>query len=281
MLARSHTRLFLGTHGFNPGVCMVGEKLAVAFRVDPRPGRGIESRLYMGHFEEGSPWKAVGLTRFRQGCEDPRLFVVAGQAYCSYTRNHLGRCNVRFASVAGDLAVGSERFIAYGKPPEKNWVFFDYDARIHCVYQPAPHEVLELRENGEVAGTWSTEWPSDVWSLGEPRGGTPPLRVDDMYLSFFHSHMRTTHYRDGRSAGRRRRHYYTGAYVFEAQPPFTIRGVTKQPVLEPWNRATQDFFVGGATDAGEDWRLFYGAGKKTAATCLVDKRALAEELGIG
>lgn len=158
--------------------------------------------------------------------EDGRLFRHDGDVYVAYTEGHYE--TRPFLAVQGlarlNAFFGVDRLlpIAYGgngRSSEKNWQFFSHDGALHFVYSIEPHVVVRL------------DWPKIIaeyatssighWPWGVMRGGTPPLRLGDEYISFFHSF---------RSHRLRQRRYTMSAYKFEAAPPFRITGIT-EPLL--------------------------------------------------
>lgn len=111
---------------------------------------------------------------------------------------------------------------------EKNWVPFDYQGQLLLAYSLTPHVIFQpLLDIGacETVARSASNWN---WHWGEPRGGSPALRVDDDYLAFFHSFVTipTLH-----SDGRKMNHYFMGAYTFSATPPFPIKSVSPEPIV--------------------------------------------------
>lgn len=119
---------------------------------------------------------------------------------------------------------------------EKNWLWFQHEGRLHTVYMTSPHEVVEWGSLHEAPRlVHQTEGPCKTWwPYGQPRGGSPPVRVGDEYWSFFHS---STPWLGWRKNEKRR--YHMAAYAFEAKPPFRITRFAKLPILtgsprDPW-----------------------------------------------
>lgn len=123
---------------------------------------------------------------------------------------------------------------ADGRPGlEKNWLWFGHDGALHTVYMTYPeHEVLRWEHGYEKpVNVWKTKSHVDwLWTYGQARGGTPPIRIGNLYWSFFHSSTPWT---------KDKRRYHMGAYAFSAKPPFRIRYWTQEPILtgslkDPW-----------------------------------------------
>lgn len=113
---------------------------------------------------------------------------------------------------------------------EKNWLWFEHDGVPMFVYSNYPHVVVEMPDYMTTSRIHKTEVKNPYWMHGEIRGGTPPVRIGDEYLSFFHSSLPWI--------GHKRR-YHMGAYCFEAKPPFKITRSSLLPILsgsrnDPW-----------------------------------------------
>lgn len=110
---------------------------------------------------------------------------------------------------------------------EKNWVWFEHDGMLCMIYNTEPHQVVHW-----IGDQVHVEFEQDMpeWEWGHKRGGTPPIRIGDEYLCFFHSSTKWTE---------TRRRYHMGAYTFEAKPPFKPLRCTTKPLLsgsreDPW-----------------------------------------------
>jgi predicted GH43/DUF377 family glycosyl hydrolase len=168
--------------------------------------------------------------------EDARVIAHAGQRYIAYTdadyRGEQFTSRQGFAQLTAGLDVAQTYRIAYGNNyrgggphhSEKNWAFFSHEGRLHLVYSIGDlragerHVVAALDERMQPAQDWRTE--GVMWPWGSPSGGTPPVRVGDRYIAFFHS-FTTRHMR---------RRYNMAAYAFEAKPPFHILAMS-EPLL--------------------------------------------------
>lgn len=154
--------------------------------------------------------------------EDPRLFVFNNGLYISYTDGY----QMAQAKINPETFEVSENFYIQKPNPartEKNWTFFEYDGRIYSVYNTSPHVIFEMDDN-----SWTEKYRTKFdhnWKWGEIRGGTSPLRIGDKFISFFHSALDIT--RNG-SKGKQ---YFAGAYMFEAEPPFNVVAISKEPLL--------------------------------------------------
>lgn len=136
---------------------------------------------------------------------------------------------------------------------EKNWPWFFHNDRLHLLYQTKPWELIQFGTKWSDRITHRA--PGVDWAFGEIRGGTPPVRVGDLYWTFFHSSLPWV--------GAYRR-YYMGALAFAAEPPFAPVRWTSQPMLsgsqhDRWNnRKPPCVFPCGAVLRDGVWLVTYG-----------------------
>ncbi len=101
---------------------------------------------------------------------------------------------------------------------EKNWCPFWHDGKLWFVYSLNPHIVFRAEDGlHEKLPALPLSWP-----YGEPRGGTPPIKVGSEYITFFHSSLPWR---------KPKRRYFIGAMAFEAKPPFRPTRWTVSPIL--------------------------------------------------
>lgn len=166
--------------------------------------------------------------------EDCRLIRHGGRWYAAYTEGYYSGpafvSRQALALLKRDMTFERAIALPYGgnlEPhevgtSEKNWQFFSHEGRLLFIPSISPHVILEVdvRDGGMEMAGYSN--PPICWLHGTMRGGTPPVRVGDVFVSFFHSH--TAH-------PSRQRRYTMSAYCFEARPPFRIVGITR-PLLK-------------------------------------------------
>jgi hypothetical protein len=130
------------------------------------------------------------------------------------------------------------------QPVEKNWILFTHDNELWAIYSIAPHVVLKVTLAGAgpilCRRTYVQQWDVAAYThrYGELRGGAPPVRLGDRYISFFHSRFvaRPLRSRLLRLLGKAQMntvHYVGGAYGFAAEPPFVPLGLSPEPLLLP------------------------------------------------
>lgn len=195
--------------------------------------------------------------------EDPRAVVHAGNVYIGYCSWHRGHDSARqhLAIFSPDWKWLASWKVNYGfnklerDGHEKNWLWFNHDGVWHIVYRFDPHIVCVLKDGGEVSQVYDSRLTTKRWDYGEVRGGTPPVKVGDEYVSFFHSSLPWTN---------RQRRYFMGAYSFEARPPFRVTAVTSEPILAGTDKETRILggplviFPCGALLQRGKWTVTYG-----------------------
>lgn len=197
--------------------------------------------------------------------EDPRAINVNGNLLVSYTN-----FKVRGSFAHQGVVALNQQFqgfnpvhIVHGKNGahlkansghEKNWIWFLHDGDLHFVYTTLPHVVCRVKGLA-VDRIYETEKFNWKWSHGEPRGGTPPVKVGDFYYTFFHSSLPNKRFRS---------RYYMGALRFSATAPFTIDRMTNAPLLagseyDPRNpSAPLVVFPCGSKFDGREWLVTMG-----------------------
>lgn len=155
---------------------------------------------------------------------------------------------------------------------EKNWLWFWHDGRPHCVYWTTPHVVYEHDWYHGVIKKHETFLEGSLWMHGEPRGGTPPVRVDDEYWTFFHSFTPWKY---------PRRRYHMGALAFSSKPPFAITRMTSiplfsassnDPVREP---LPITIFACGALYEKGTWHVTFGVNDLRSGWAMIPHKDLS------
>jgi predicted GH43/DUF377 family glycosyl hydrolase len=237
---------------FNPSHIIFDDKLIIATRVGNE-----NARILLAEYRRNRPiWEyelKIDHPKAALGQEDPRLFVLNDVLHLSF----VGIDEERHASIL--LADLDDSFkIANVVAPhysnrnitEKNWIFFQHDERIYCIYEIFPlHHVLELRGLQLVDFRKMSSIKMRGWNYGCLRGGAPPVRVNNEYYHWFHGALLEPS------------PYYTmGLYTFEAKPPFKVCRWSPYPILHPTIAADQKpvIFPCGAYIEGNEWKIAYG-----------------------
>jgi predicted GH43/DUF377 family glycosyl hydrolase len=163
--------------------------------------------------------------------EDGRLIQSGDRIFLVF--NDLGAQTQRgFAMYLGELVSergffslkGPAKPLQYSNaiPVEKNWTPFFSGEQLYLIYSDQPRVILCANiETGECDPI-PCPTPQWQWDLGQIRGGTPAELVDGGLFTFFHSSFPAK-----TSKGRA---YVTGAYLFEKDPPFTVRAISPNPL---------------------------------------------------
>lgn len=193
------------------------------------------------------------LSVLRNG-EDPRLFVADGKLWVMFAKRYHGEradnypeLQMHYAELglmAGTLAVKKYvRTNATLEDPgreQKNWMPFVPLASSTASATPfffigdiQPHRILGTVWKGAHQQTFTLHQSSMdgfAWAHGELRGGTNAVRLNEQFLTFFHSSNDPS---PPAETGHFLKTYVMGAYVFCAHPPYHIMAISRQPVVHP------------------------------------------------
>jgi len=206
--------------------------------------------------------------------EDPRVVAAGNKFLVCYAHWQQGRvytAQQAFAWFNAGWQFQSGFSIAYGgngwsealagPTHEKNWAPFFHEGVLHIQYGIVPHVVLRADTPTSVRKYEST--PKALpWAYGELRGGTPPLRVGNEYITFPHS---------AYAWRKHQKRYVTGALAFQAKAPFALTRVAREPLLSGseqdriWKLGPPTAYAVGAVLDGPDILLSLGIGDERVA----------------
>lgn len=225
-----------------------------------------------------------------QHFEDPRAVVIGGRVMISVTSFTTKGNNVTsyphqlIGAAAENWRVAPCYDPIYGTNGgscatctghEKNWLWFEHDGIPMFVYSNYPHIVVEMPDFMTTSRIHKTEVRNPFWMHGEIRGGTPPVRIGDEYLSFFHSSLPWVSHK---------RRYHMGAYCFEAKPPFKITRSSLLPILsgsrnDPWVQGLPlVVFPCGAILRNGEWLVTLGVNDCESAWIRIPHERLMETM---
>ena len=263
------------TAHFNTGIVRHAEKLWAVTRRWTHHGGGIwTSQIVVFALTEdlqsSSPFILQLPKHFpREQHEDPRILSLSNGrlalSYSAWVPGLATQSHQALSFLAPDWTHLKTLHLAYGRNGmapqkgsghEKNWIWFNHGNKWHFVYAFAPmHTVIEVQGEFHVK-----EHKTDVrpipWIWGDIRGGTPPVWVDGLYWTFFHSSLPWR--------GKQNR-YYMGAYAFEGQPPFKPVKITKKWILAGSEENVRSFrgppvvFACGAVYEKGEWLVTGGS----------------------
>lgn len=264
-------------HGYNPSIIRHNGNLLMAYRWH---GAGtLGTWLAMAELDEA--FNPIENTRIRVmgvndtfSVDDPRLFIFGGQLWCSYvcsTWPNMPPTSVvvygRIYKQEGVWTIDEGFRVDYGKNDgttmEKNWVFWDHEGTLSCIYNNQPNQKVIRIQGPKVVDVFESVTPH--WPYGKIHGGTAPIPYQARLLRFFHTRM------DNEPMPARWR-YYIGACIMDPEPPFEIYSVSSEPIIRgsededmiPLDRAScfhrklNVVFPGGCIKDGEDFLLSIG-----------------------
>lgn len=168
---------------------------------------------------------------------------------------------------------------------EKNWTPFDYQGNLLLAYSLAPHTILQPQKEHFACNTICSTPTSNSWNWGTLRGGTQASLEGDKYLAFFHSSidMESAH-----SEGRQMWHYFMGAYLFSASPPFKIQKMSSEPIIgrqfysgrsyKPYWKPVKVVFPCGFISDETEIHVAYGRDDHECWIATLDKELLLQSL---
>lgn len=231
---------------FNPSVVRWNDSILLSFRArDPITRRTTVIGLTFID-ENFNPYGKLYILKMPKSplagklVQDPRLITINDRLYMVYSNTwDLPSEKVRRVFVA-ELQFDDDKFRLKNPEPllkfesnvkrkfEKNWVPFEYEGKLFLSYSLNPHKVFEPIFGHKRCKTIATTKMKSHWQWGELRGGTPALLVDGSFLAFFHT---TKDIKSVHSQGKCMPHYFMGAYVFDATPPFAIKKISPQIIV--------------------------------------------------
>ena len=281
------------TH-FNPGLIEFGGKTLLAYRFDKIDNITAGLALWERHVDIGIsicemdgdfqpvPGSHVRLDLPTVGSlpqnkvEDPRLFEHAGKLFISYVNSFpkQGRSAMGMARLGKGFEVEESWFWNYGRNAckdnkplrrggpipracEKNWAHFSSGGQLYAVYDSSRQTVIQFDFHTKQASQAASNEKVNGWRFGEIRGGTPPVLIGDEYFTFFHSSFLTNRLIFNQSI------YVAGFYAFQAEAPFKITRISKEPLMagsihDPCPQRPGVVFPSGAIYRDGRWAVSYG-----------------------
>lgn len=292
---------------FNPALIAYGSGWLFAYRVVAADGLRRIAACRLDRSLRVLPDSAVPLSdgfRFRAGTTypdvvhtwfaDPRLYWFGARLFVYWNSGWHEPQNHQFLHELDPLTLrplgcAREFLLATGarQKLEKNWTLFgDGGDTIRAVYSIIPHRVLRasLAGDGDLAFADEAHVP---WALphyppshGGLRGGAPPQRVGNHFVSFCHSvHDGATGYC-----------YAAAAYAFAAEPPFAPTLGPRGPLSlhNPYGHSRvhaalnpavgEVIYPCGAVREGDRWLVSHGINDEHCAISVVSDAQLQNSL---
>lgn len=293
-------------YAFNPSIIQWQGKTLLSFRIIPGNKKSFNSELGLVFLDKQfNPIGQPQLLPLRSAdsqipcrAEDGRLIQLQDSLLmvysdCSEPQISKGGFRVHIAEITHD---GANFNIAHQESltqfegasrarREKNWVPFVYQNQLLLSYSINPHLVLRplLWTNACETTSWSRGEPK--WEWGDLLGGTTALPHNDQYLSFFHSSSKIATVQSG---GVPMLHYFMGAYLYNAAPPFMLTHISPHPIVAPefyqgeeheyyWKPVQAIFPCGYIQDEQYIW-IAYGRQDHETWVVKLDKKGLLQSL---
>ena len=231
---------------YNPSIVAYGNGYLMSFRHDiPDPNtltpvqrRGIIGLVRLdASFRPIEEPKYLELEERYRDCEDTRLFYIGEKLYLCCCVFFPAQEISRLGVAELDQQTLEARWITTldkSNPLkiEKNWVPVVYNEDLYFLYSLTPHVVLQTEQstNGvltqktnplssaapvpKLVRRWTKKW-------GFISGGTPAIRMEDKYLTIFHSHFWANN----------EIWYVMGAALLEGHPPFRPVKISRRPII--------------------------------------------------
>lgn len=212
--------------------------------------------------------------------EDARLFNIDNRIFIFFNDLPLFQTHDGFAMYFAELIEERGIFVLKGPAKllnypfaisiEKNWSPFLYGNKLYMIYSAQPQIILEVDLNTGHCQEVVREYPHLHWNLGIIRGGTPAYPINDQLITFFHSSF-PAQISKGRA-------YIMGAYIFDKDPPFSIRAMTPTPLGDlsyyTEGNSTKIVFPGGLVVQDHHILVAWGKNDKQIFITTFDKAKL-------
>lgn len=237
-------------------------------------------------------------TSLPKRAEDARLIDVDGHLFMIYSDNEdLEISKKGFRVYVAELDENNGTFFVISKERllhfegenqglrEKNWTPFEYLGNLFLSYSVSPHLVFRPLLGTSVCETFSRTDKKILWPWGTLRGGTQMLKIGDRYLTFFHSSVRMI---SEHSQGKEMLHYFMGACIFEAEPPFAMTHISPSPIIgcgffsgpiyQPYWGSWRGIFPGGFVLDNDYIWIVYGRQNHELWVVKIDTKEMLQSL---
>lgn len=218
---------------FNPAVIQLGGRIHIFYRAigedmvsrlgyaSSKDGYNIDERLPRPVFEPATSYE-------KHGCEDPRLTLLDGECFMTYTAYgdiyQIGITNISRENIIEKRWEWGERYFPFPNMRNKNAVIFP--RRINDSY------VMYHRLDPDIFIAYSNDlrnWKNtklvmrpreDLWDCMKIGAAGPPIEIDEGWLLVYHG------------VGFDRT-YRLGVAILDKEMPERVLYRSKEPILEP------------------------------------------------
>lgn len=214
---------------YNPSIGTFNGRTVMTYRYhfanDTRTRLGLATLTKDYRLENPQDLPINGISR-----EDARLFKFHGETWISWVESDwVGQrdphCVVKYAQLEHGPKIGRVHQVKVGSNDgnhrEKNWVFFEYNECLFCIYRAEPDYTVMQIQGEAIVNEYKT--PALRWPYGEIRGGCV-VPSGDHWLRFFHSHT-------NEGIGEPEVRYFMGACLMERHWPFKVIASSRKPIL--------------------------------------------------
>lgn len=291
---------------FNPAITLFQDQLIMAYRVVTPDGRRRLAICRLTPELRVVPESVVPLSdSIQNGGEwhaDARFCTINGRLFVHYndggskTGNHIFLVELdpdmlQVSGPARQLILDGPRQVV-----EKNWMLFEHEGELWAIYSISPHVVLKVELVDQLTALcrpcYRQEWEAHPYAAryGPLRGGTPPLRRGDCYVSIFHSlfpvrPLRRIIFRLLRRQPAATIRYVAGVYTFTAAPPFTPQWLHPEPLIQPPllprrfypqldSRIERSAYPCGTVYHNGQWLVSFGAQEEYCCIVTIEDRLL-------
>lgn len=215
--------------GYNPSIIQHKGRIFMAYRYHQNGSASTELAIAeLNNKLEVKTNSKILFVPSARSTEDDRLFLYKDELYITYVESDWParpNCIVKYAL----LIEGSPWKVADLRQPrigkndgtgmEKNWVFWQHENDLMCLYQSEPEQIIYNLTGGNA----EHRSPGPRWPYGEIRGGCV-IPHEGKLLRFFHSKITNelppTPWR-----------YFLGCCLMETAPPFKVISVSQSPLI--------------------------------------------------
>jgi predicted GH43/DUF377 family glycosyl hydrolase len=183
-------------HGYNPHILKMGTGYLCAYRA--HRWNDLRTCIAIAVLDEvfnvkNNQWlepRVAGLST-----EDPKLFWHQGKLHLSYVQSHWPKdpqtASVHYGEISQEANGWSFKTHWSPKPSfmrqmEKNWVFFNHDQKLFCIYEQSPkYQIMEVIDDKVTVEYEAVNAPK--WKYGPIRGGSAPVKWNDKWIRIVHS----------------------------------------------------------------------------------------------
>jgi predicted GH43/DUF377 family glycosyl hydrolase len=218
---------------FNPAVIQLGGRIHIFYRAigedmvsrlgyaSSKDGYNIDERLPRPVFEPATSYE-------KHGCEDPRLTLLDGECFMTYTAYgdiyQIGITNISRENIIGKRWEWGERYFPFPNMRNKNAVIFPRKINDRYVMFHRLDPDVFIAYSNDLRNWRNTKLVmrprEDLWDCMKIGAAGPPIEIDEGWLLVYHG----VDYK---------RTYRLGVAILDKESPERVLYRSKEPILEP------------------------------------------------